>query len=101
MHSPFSFISTRRRRLVRTSGNSLIRLLLSRDGQGKNIGEKIERQPQLGCPRTELENKVARKKNKTGRGKKTKEGVGREIPTQGLAKNRHRSNISAPACRYC
>ena len=56
---------------MRTSGNSLIRLLLSRDGQGKNIGEKIQ------------------------------EGVRQEIAIQWLAEKRQRSNISVPACRYC
>lgn len=49
MYSAFSLISTRGEKAgAPSSGNSLIRLPLSRDGQGKIIGEKLERQTQFG-----------------------------------------------------
>jgi len=75
------------------SGNSLIRLPLSRDGQGKNIGEKIERQTQFGCAivRIKFGNEVVRHKNKIRR--KIQEGVRPKIAIQWLAEKWQRSNI--------
>jgi hypothetical protein len=96
LRSAFSFISTRGEEAsAQPSGNSLIRLPLSRDGQGKNIGEKIERSTQFGCAivRIEFGNEVVRHKNKIRRGEKIQEGVRPEIAIQWLAEKWHRSNI--------
>jgi len=97
----FIYFDAREEAGAQPSGNSLIRLLLTRDGQGKNIGEKIERQARFGCARIEFGNEVVRHRNKIRRGEKIQEGVRQEIAIQWLAEKRQRSNISVPACRYC
>jgi hypothetical protein len=90
LYSAFSLISTRGEKAgAPSSGNSLIRLPLSRDGQGKIIGEKLERQTQFGraIVRSEFGHEIIRHKNKIRRREKIPEGVWQEIA------ERQRSNI--------
>ena len=77
------------------SGNSPFLLPLSRDGQGKIIGEKIERQTRFGCAivRSECGHSIVRHPNKIRRGKKIREGVRQKIAIQWPAKKKQRSNI--------
>ena len=75
------------------SGNSPFRLPLSRDGQGKIIGEKIERQTGFGCTSVRNEFNIVRHPNKKRRGKKIREGIWQGIAIQWLAKKHQQSDI--------
>jgi len=80
---------------VSRSGNSPFRLPLSRDGQGKIIGEKIERQTRFGCAivRSEFGYGIVPHPEKIRRGKKIREGIRQGIAIQWLAEKNQRSNI--------
>jgi len=80
---------------VSRSGNSPFRLPLSRDGQGKIIGEKIERQTRFGCAivRSELGHGIVRRPEKIRRGKKIQEGIRQGIASQWLAKKHQQSDV--------
>ena len=77
------------------SGNSPFRLPLSRDGQGKIICEKIERQTRFGYAivRSEFGNDIFRHTNKILRGEKIREGIWQGIAIQWLAKKHQQSDI--------
>jgi hypothetical protein len=76
-----------------SSGNSLIRLPLSRDGQGKIIGEKIERQFGRAIVRSEFGYEIVRRKDKIRRGAEIPEGVRQWIVIQWFVEKGQRSNI--------
>ena len=94
MHSAFLPISTRAARAGAPSlGNPLIRLPLSRDGQGKIIGEKIEHQFGRAIVRSEFGYEIVGHKNQTWHGGKSQEGVRQKVATQWLAEKRQWSII--------
>jgi hypothetical protein len=81
------------KRVRLSSGNSLIRLPLSRDGQGKIIGEKIERQFGRAIVRSEFGYEIVRRKDKIRRGAEIPEGVRQWIVIQWFVEKGQRSNI--------
>jgi len=66
---------------------------LSRDGQGKIIGEKIERQFGRAIVRREFGYEIVRRKDKIRRGAEIPEGVRQWIVIQWFVEKGQRSNI--------